>query len=148
MWQTKFSYVRSWKYPSYSVLTEQWSHNSFSRHWAPNADSGECRGFSCSARRFSALSVLLIWLLIYPLKWNRVKFVKTTFLKHEDLLVKKKSRCQLQNFRATGSQKQKQVSESVLKETAHVWCFHWTGNVAAYLHLSVFIDACSLCCVW
>jgi len=49
---------------------------SFLRHCTQITDFDKCRGFSCSAREFSALHILLLWLLMYPLKWNHAWPIK------------------------------------------------------------------------
>lgn len=84
--------------------------------------------------------------LIYPLKWNHTKIVKTIFLKKK-IFLWKKSRCHRISAQLA-SNKLKEVHEGVLDETANIWCSHCTGKAATYLLLSVFIDTCSLCCVW
>jgi hypothetical protein len=58
----------------------------------------ECRGFSCRTCEFSALPVVLFWLLMYPLKYNRA------LPKPLPLKKKLKRCCWLQNYRPTGSQ--------------------------------------------
>jgi hypothetical protein len=114
-----------------------------SRHWASHTDSGECRGFSFSAREFWAQNVLLAWLLMYRLKWNHAKFVKTIFWNMQNFLWKN----HLVGYKISAhlvASKRKQFSERELKETANLWCFHCIGKAASCLLVAVIIDACLL----
>jgi len=42
----------------------------------------KCRGFSCSARGFSALHIPPFWLLMHPLKWDHASSIKKQIVQY------------------------------------------------------------------
>jgi hypothetical protein len=56
---------RCWKCPPTHSLQRKWFHNSSPYHSASNANSWGMQGIYCFTFGFSALHILLIWLLMY-----------------------------------------------------------------------------------
>ena len=119
------------------LFKEQCFHNSLLRHCTQSTDLCECRGFSCSARRFAALRILMFWPLMYPLKWIHASSIKTkssnTWSHCE------KPCCWVQNYSTTGSW-HSEARQWTCAEWLSTWC--WKCFFVGEVGLLLLIYAC------
>jgi hypothetical protein len=116
--------VKIWKiFCINSLFKEQWFLNSLLRHCTQNTNLCECRGFSCSARRFAALHILMFWPLMYPLRWTRASSIKAKLSNTWSHC--EKPCCWLQNYSATGSRQSEARQRTCAERLSKLCCVYF-----------------------
>jgi hypothetical protein len=142
------NYNRCWKFnPRPILLKKLWLNNSFARNNAPKPDFDEIRGFSSSVFGFAALYILLLWPIMYLLKWNNVSQKKK---KSNTYIPSCEKNCHAVDCGATMllvAKQNRRRAVIMLKQSENFRTVHYSGEAAACALAWVLLHVWSLGCL-